>query len=156
MKRTIALLAASLTACAMSPVLDVGKVNGPPTPVQAVLQAQGALDRLVYWGGEIAKLDNLSEATEIRVIARPLRGDGRPKGDTDSLGRFVATQRGFLEPYDHTPGRLVTVVGRVSEFRSDETGGTVPVVQIDQMRLWPRQDATRPAIGIGIGIGIGF
>jgi outer membrane lipoprotein len=120
------------------------------------LLQDGARDQRVYWGGEIAKLDNLPESTELLVIARPLRGDGRPKGDTESLGRFVATQRSFLEPYDHAPGRLVTVVGRVSGSRPEENGAAVPVVQIEQMRLWPRQDTTRPAVGIGIGIGIGF
>jgi outer membrane lipoprotein len=156
MTRIAVLLALLLCACAMAPVLDIGKVNGPASPAQAALQPEGARDRLVYWGGEIAKLENLPDTSEFTVIARPLRGDGRPKGETESLGRFVATRRGFLEPYDHAPGRLATVVGRVSGFRPDETGAPLPVVEVEQMRLWPRQDTARPAIGIGIGIGIGF
>jgi outer membrane lipoprotein len=156
MKQAPILCAALLGACAMAPALDTSGVNGPPTPAQAASQGDPARDRRVYWGGEIADLVNLPETTELRVVARPLRGDGRPLGDGESLGRFVAVERGFLEPYDHAPGRLVTVVGRVSQFRPDESGKPVPVVQVEQFRLWPRQDTSRPAIGIGIGIGIGF
>lgn len=156
MKHAPYLLSALLCACAMTPVLDTRQVNGPPTPALAARQQDDARDRLVYWGGAIARFENLPDTTELTVVARPLRGDGRPKGDAESLGRFVASQRGFLEPYDHAPGRLVTVVGRVSGFRPDEAGAPVPVVQVAQMRLWPRQDTARPAIGIGIGIGIGF
>lgn len=156
MKFIPVLLGLLLGACAMTPALDIGKVNGPASPAQASRQQEDARERRVYWGGEISRLENLPDTTELTVIARPLRGDGRPKGDTESLGRFVATRRGFLEPYDHAPGRLVTVVGRVSGFRPDEAGAPAPVVEVEQMRLWPRQDTARPAIGIGIGIGIGF
>jgi outer membrane lipoprotein len=97
----------------------------------------------------------------VQVLAYPLYGDGSPNRDLAATGRFLAVYRSYLEPLDYAAGRLLTVVGTVSGLRADtvgQAGYRLPVIQAEQLYLWPKhhRNASDTLFGIGIGIGIGL
>ena len=146
------------------------RADSGPTPTQVIAsgQARGA----VHWGGQIVAVKNLRERTLIEVLALPLDSSGRPLLEAQSEGRFVVNRRGFLEPHEYAPNRLLEVRGQLDGFTSGQVGESAyryPVVNGDQLVLWPEpavgygRAAPRINFGIGagsygsgVGIGIGF
>lgn len=148
------LLAVLLAGCATSPFADAGHV-APLGPADAV-RGQVAPGQRVLWGGRIVGVHNAAEGTELEVLALPLDRSDRPRASAEGGVRFVVRYAGFLEPVNHAPGRLVTVLGRydglvertVGDYRVEQ-----PVLDARRIQLWPLHDA-RPRTRVGIGIGI--
>jgi outer membrane lipoprotein len=118
-----------------------------------------SLTGTVVWGGRILETANLATGTELLVLAVPLSGGNVPRVDGQSLGRFIAVHPGYLEPLDFAPGRYVSLAGRLGgisdawEFEGDPVA--LPVVDIRQIHLWPRDPAswqTRFSLGVAIDI----
>lgn len=67
------------------------------------------------WGGKIVSVVNKKEVSEIEVVFFPENSFGKPKTGMPSAGRFKAVVEGFVDPLVFEEGRLITVVGEVSE-----------------------------------------
>lgn len=150
-----------LIGCATVSKLDVSRVNSLAMPNEVARQSDGAVGKTVQWGGEIIAASNRQDSTEVQVLAYPLYGDGSPNRELDATGRFLLVYRGYLEPLDYAAGRQMTAVGTVSELRADavgQAGYRLPVIQAEQLYLWPKhhRNTSNTLFGIGIGIGIGL
>lgn len=152
---------AAVTGCATTPPLDLTGVDREVTPVQAMAQPGEARGQRVLWGGVIVGSRNLTSGTELEVLAYPLTSAGKPDRNADPTRRFLLTHAGYLEPVDYGPGRLVSAVGKVAgarEGKVGETPYTYPLLEAEQVHLWPRESARRtdPSVHFGVGVGVIF
>ena len=93
----------------------------------------------VRWGGTVAEIRNRPDHTELEIVARPLGGDGRPREEDRSAGRFIARVPAFLDPAIYERGRLVTVAGEITGLRRGTVGEypyRFPVVAVFAHHLW--------------------
>ena len=137
----------------------------PSGPIPSQLSAtadQSVKGQVLTWGGSVVSIKNLKDHTLLEVMAYPLATDGKPRTDLQSQGRFLADYKGFLEPTEYRPGRLVTVTGPMLGYKDGKVGEAdyrYPALQVDEMKLWDRQATTggwsRPAINVGVGVGSG-
>lgn len=91
------------------------------------------------WGGVIAKVENLPDATMLEVLHYPLRGYGRPVSGDESMGRFRVYVDGFLDPMVFESGRAVTFSGDligVEEGAVGEHRYVFPTLQSKGYHLW--------------------
>lgn len=147
-----------LSACATPPLAPVQD----PAVSPSAAAAGGTIGAMQIWGGVVVEVRNLEDATWIQVVSYPLRGqEPRTGGTTD--GRFLLTVPGFLDPVDHRVGRWLTARGRISGFEDGRIGEVpyrFPVLEVEQLHLWPDGPAGEPrgwgGVRFGIGIGIGL
>lgn len=147
-----------LTACASAPPIDMAGADAALTPKQALANIDAARGRRVAWGGVIVNTRNLKETTEIEVLGYPLDKSGRPEIGDAAQARFLLEQAGYLEAADYGAGRLVSAVGTVTGTRQGLVGEapyTYVVLQVDQLHLWPANEAGRTDSNVHFGIGIG-
>lgn len=148
-----------LVACSSTPkVADDADRN--TTPVQAATADPPLLDQRLQWGGVIVSTQNLPENTELQILAYPLKTNGRPDVTAAPNGRFIAQHPGYLESADYAAGRQLTATGALSEIRQGEVGEAAyrfPILQADELVLWPRESEgeTKPRVNFGIGVGSG-
>jgi outer membrane lipoprotein len=138
---------------------DIGNADPRVTPVEAAKDVAGMLNHTVAWGGLIAAAKNLKDKSELEVVGYPLDSERHPDSDAKPTGRFLVIQTGYLETADYAPGRLITVVGTVTETRSGTVGEAkyiYPVVVATKLQLWPKPSTDRrePSFHFGIGVGI--
>jgi outer membrane lipoprotein len=162
MRRTslypLLLLLGLLTACAGGPRFNLDGVDNTLTPSGAVQDMAQARDHVVYWGGSIIATTNLKDSTRIEVLAYPMDSHGLPDLSEPAQGRFILMQSGYLEAADYAPGRLVSVVGKLTQTHSTRIGEAqtvFAVVQVQQLHLWPpdaRRSRTQFHFGVGVGI----
>jgi outer membrane lipoprotein len=117
--------------------------------------------RLVVVGGEVLSAKRLKSGTRIEVLQIPLTSAQEPGTDrTASEGRFLATQRDFLDPATIPHGTRVTIVGEVTGGTTlplDETDYTYPTLEIRHLKVWPApltaagKPSPRTAPGLGLG-----
>lgn len=151
------LLPLLLATCSTSP-LDTGQRPVSDTGPAHVLDNPSRVGDTVVWGGEIVAVRNLEGATELAVSSRPLDRGDRPRVRADGGVRFIAVHPGFLEPVNYARGRFVTVLGvvrGVEERPVDEYSYRHPVVDIEEIHLWPTdpsdwQSRTRFSVGVGV------
>jgi outer membrane lipoprotein len=135
-----------LSGCSSMPAAIRGDFSASPSlpGVQASLEQWRG--QRVRWGGQVARVKNRATETWVEVVARRLDADGLPGGP--SQGRFFAVFKGFLDPAHFTPGRELTVVGRVKDLVVEKIGDypyQFPVVSVEAYHLWP---PPRPAAEI--------
>lgn len=138
---------------------DIGNADARVTPTEAAKNVPGMLNHTVAWGGLIAVTRNLKDKTEIEVVAYPLDSQNAPDRYAAPTGRFIVVQTGYLETADFAPGRLITVVGTVTEARSGTVGEAkfvYPVVLASKLNLWPQPYGERRERNIHFGIGVGI
>ena len=89
------------------------------SPAVADIQKSEALadDTEVFWGGSIIETKNSGANTTVKVLAKPLHRDGSPRTGDATLGRFLISFEGFLDPVVYAPGRMLTVTGSVVDRR---------------------------------------
>jgi outer membrane lipoprotein len=151
------IVATLLGACATP--YDIGNADPRITPVEAARDVGGMLNHTVAWGGLIAAAKNLKDKSELEVVAYPLDSRNAPDNSAKPTGRFIVVQPGYLETADFAPGRLITVVGTVTETRTGTVGEAryvYPVVVASKLQLWPRPYRDRRDSNIHFGIGIGI
>ena len=141
-----------------------GVVSSGPVPARLSATADpGVKGQVLTWGGSVISIKNLKDRTLLEVMSYPLASDGKPRTDLPSQGRFIADYKGFLEPAEYQPGRLVTVTGPMLGYTDGKVGEAdyrYPALRADEMRLWDRQAAgsrnwKRPAVNLGVGVGGG-
>lgn len=158
MKRTTLYLSAALllSACAATPEFDTRGADLATTPQQAASASEAQTGSRHLWGGIIIASSNLKEATQLEILAYPLDNKQKPDGNKAPLGRFLAREAGYLETAIYAPGRAVTVLGTLREIQHGRIGEaeySYPVLQIDQLHLWPRPgEAGDTQIHFGIGV----
>lgn len=151
-------LCALLTACASTPPLKMEGADLTLRPGQAVASPETTRGRRVAWGGIVVATHNLKKTTEIEVLSYPLNGSGRPDTSARPEHRFLMVRSGYLEPTDYRAGRLLTAVGVLAGTRRGLVGEAAyvyPVLEADELYLWPVDEAGRRDSNVHFGIGIG-
>ncbi len=155
-------LAALLASCAAAPISPevLGQVNKEITMAELVANPQAHAGQVVLLGGYIIQTRNLPEASEVEVLEAGLDGDQRPQGEDTSQGRFLARLPGWRDPAIFSPGRQITVAGRVSGSQRRPVGQVqyrYPVLEALDWHLWPgRQADGYPNVFFSIGVGTAF
>ena len=97
----------------------------------------------------------MKEGTRIEILQLPFTSSLRPTLDlSKSQGRFVAMQKEFLDPATIPAGTFVTITGEVTgsvTMPLDEMEYTYPIVDIKNLRVWPRDEETYPRVRPYIG-----
>jgi outer membrane lipoprotein len=154
---TLCLLATVLAACASGPQFSTLGVDLGMNPRRAAAGAVSLRGQSVLWGGLVVASRNRALATEVEVLAYPLDGSQRPDLEARALGRFIAAREGFVETLDFAPRRLVTVKGYLSGTRPGRIGEypyTYPVLQVEDLYLWPKEDGLAAPARLHFGIGV--
>jgi outer membrane lipoprotein len=154
----IFLIALLLTACATTPPIEMAGVDPTLTPDKALSDIDAARGKRVAWGGAIVNTKNLKDTTEIEVLGYPLAKDGRPDLRAGPQHRFLLVRQGYLEAADYRNGRLVSAVGAVNGTRKGMVGEApyvYPVLQAEEIYLWPLEEARSNNSGVNFGIGVG-
>jgi outer membrane lipoprotein len=154
-----AMLAAGLLLAACATRFDIGDADIRTLPEQAAAELAAVRGKSVAWGGTVVGTRNLADHTQLEILAYPLDARNRPDRDARPGGRFLALHSGYLETADYKEGRLVTVVGTVTETRTGSVGEAryvYPVVKVSRLQLWPtpEQEAAQPQFHFGVGVGI--
>ena len=158
-------LSGVLAGCATSPI----ELEQPTSSV-SVTQARASLEdgdtstltspeANVLWGGTVLSVSNLTDSTQVEIMGFPLDRQQRPTTGHTPQGRFVASYEGFVEPLDFPIGRVVTLLGSIS----DPIRGTIgeveyvyPAINVIDSHLWTEQElAPKPRVSFGIGINLG-
>ena len=128
------------------------------TPIEVANAPQRYHDAGIVWGGKILGVRNRAEVTEVEIVAYPLDRAQRPDPGAQTLGRFVISLPGFVEPLDYPPGRFVTLQARVAGTevaRIDEHDVVLPIVGSANVHLWPVNfpyDGSHWSFGVGVGV----
>ncbi len=133
------------TGCASTMPKNITQAPAEDLSVAAVrADITEHLGRTVRWGGTIIDINHDEETSQLEIIARDLRRDGRPSDADSSPGRFIVEADGFLDPAIFTLGREITVFGTVTGAAQGQLGSrsySYPVVQLQEYQLWRRLDA---------------
>lgn len=153
------LLALLLSACASSPKV-ADNVERGITPQQAAAMELKQSATPLQWGGVIVETRNLTDSTELQILAYPLKSNGRPNVSESPTGRFIVQQPGYLESVDYRKGRQVTATGNLTAKRSGKVGEAnyiFPVLGTDELVLWPEESQRKanPRVNFGLGVGSG-
>lgn len=153
---SLILLAGLLAGCASSPDFDTAQVDKSLTPRSVVAEPELSRGKIALWGGTILDTQNQKDMTRLEVLAYPLNSYQRPLLESQPLGRFIISYKGYLEPTSFAQGRLVTVIGSVGDSQSGKVGDssyTYPVIDAQQVHLWSQDDSsTRTSFHLGIGV----
>jgi outer membrane lipoprotein len=154
---TVVLLAACAPAPIYKPAADV--ITAPP--FQVAQSPEQFAHRQVIWGGRIVAVTNLSDHSEVELLAYPLDSSQRPKANDSGNGRFIAVMPGYVESLDYPAGGLMTVSGTLSGSRAGKVGKAdyvFPLVQADQSHVWTAEEMNKGQnnvhFGLGVGVGI--
>ena len=102
----------------------------------------------VIVGGEILSTAPRPGETVIELLARRLDDDGSPERDDRSPGRLLLRSPDFLDPAVYAAGRRITVIGEVIGAEDRKVGDLpyrYPVVKVERIRLWAREELAGPA-----------
>jgi outer membrane lipoprotein len=144
-----------LAGCASTPVFDVTQVDNSLIPKNVAAEPSAYLGKSVLWGGIILDTKNLSDSTQVEVLAYPLSRDQRPQSNNRPLGRFLINQEGFLDPAIYAQGQNLTVLGSVDNNQQGKVGEssyTYPVINAEQLQLWSAQIENQTRFSFGLGV----
>jgi outer membrane lipoprotein len=117
--------------------------------------------KTVLFGGDIIETKNLPDKTLIVVLQHPLGTRDKPAAGDVSEGRFIIQAPGFLDPAIYSPGRKITVAGKVvgKDVRPlGEIEYTYPIIEKRELYLWPEEksqpEESKVHFGVGIGVGL--
>ncbi len=159
MRLLIGLLILLVTGCATGPKFPLSADTADLTPHQVAADETRYVGQTIVWGGLIIEATNLAEKTRLIVLAYPLDRHQAPKLFTEPIGRFIAYRSGYLETADFAPQRRITVLGKIQGIEEGNVGEAryqYPVIQAQQLYLWPKSQRVNaePSIHIGIGFSI--
>lgn len=110
-------------------------------------------------GGRIIEVKTSPSLSEIFVLQLALDTGGRPVNPDQSEGRFIVQTKQFLDPAIYQKDMLLTVVGTLKGSKVESIGGleySYPLIELIEIKLWPKEMQTRPMIHFGIGVGTSF
>lgn len=149
------LFTALLTGCATTPDFDTTQVDQSLTPQSVIAEPEASSGKIALWGGVILSTKNLETSTQIEVLAYPLNASHKPMQDSKPLGRFIIQHKGYLEPATYEQGRLISVLGSVSDSKKGKVGEseyTYPVITARQIHLWTVGGEPQTSFHFGIGV----
>jgi outer membrane lipoprotein len=118
--------------------------------------------RTVLLGGEILSAKLTRDGTEFEVLQLPVTADDPPaERRSESQGRFLALDRGVMDPASLPAGTRVTLVGEVKgdEVRPlDESTYRYLTIDVKHLHVWDPdvyRDRSRSSVGVGMGFGFG-
>jgi outer membrane lipoprotein len=114
---------------------------------------------VVMIGGRIIETKTSPSLSEIFVLQLALDTGGRPVNPDQSEGRFIVQTKQFLDPAIYQKDMLLTVVGTLKGSKVGSIGGleySYPLIELIEIKLWPKEMQTRPMIHFGIGVGTSF
>lgn len=154
-------IALVLVACAPAPIYKPSTTAVAAVPAQVALSPDRYAGGSVIWGGRIVQVSNLSDHSEVEVLAYPLDGSQRPRTSDNGNGRFIVEMPGFVEPLSFPPGALITVSGKISGSHAGTVGEAnyvFPVVSSTQAHVWTPSElsAGRNNVSFGVGLGVGI
>ncbi len=154
-------IALALVACAPAPIYKAAPTAVIVTPMQVSQTPERYTSGDVIWGGRIVQVTNLSDHSEVEVLAYPLDGSQRPKANDSGNGRFIVAMSGYVEPLDYPSGSLITVSGKLNGSRAGKVGEAdyvFPLVSAVQSHVWTRKelDQGRNNVSFGLGVGVGI
>jgi outer membrane lipoprotein len=156
MRLPVLVAVAALAGCA-APVFK----DAPPsvaTPLDVASAPERYHDTDIVWGGKILGVRNRAETTDVEIVAYPLDRAQRPDPGAQTLGRFVISLPGFVEPLDYPAGRYLTLRGRVAGSQIahiDEHDIVLPIVGNANVHLWPVNfpyDGSHWSFGVGVSV----
>lgn len=99
-----------------------GEVD-PEVALEAVFTDPKAYEgKMVMLAGVIVSAENTEAGTYIEVVQKPMDFRGRPKKSDLSYGRFFVIYEGYLDITIYSPGRGVTVAGKVMGKKVKQIG----------------------------------
>jgi len=113
---------------------------------------------VVMIGGRIIEAKTSPSLSEIFVLQLAL-DTGRPVNPDQSEGRFIVQTNQFLDPAIYQKDMLLTVVGTLKGSKVESIGGfqyIYPLIELIEIKLWPKGMQTRPMIHFGFGVGTSF
>ncbi|HEV7489190.1 MAG TPA: Slp family lipoprotein [Rhodanobacteraceae bacterium] len=149
---------ALLSGCAAPVFKDAPAIVATPVDIASEPERYHGAD--VIWGGKIIDVRNLTDTTEVEVVAYPLDASQRPDQNAPTSGRFIVAIPGYVEPFDFPTGRFVTLRGRVDGTRVtrvDEHEVAFPLVADANVHVWPANfpyEQSRVHFSFGLGVGI--
>jgi len=102
----------------------------------------------VMVGGAILSTQPRTGETEIELLGQRLQSDGVPELGDQSPGRLLLRSPDFLDPAVYSAGRRITVIGTVTGVEDRKVGEVpyrYPVIQVERIRLWPKEFVVSPA-----------
>ncbi len=114
---------------------------------------------VIILGGRIIETKASSPLSELTVLQLALGSSGRPENLDQSEGRFIVQTNQLLDPAIYQKDMLLTVVGTLKGSKVLSIGGfeyTYPLVELVEIKLWPKGMQIRPIIHFGIGLGTSF
>jgi outer membrane lipoprotein len=148
---------ATLAGCATPVFKDAPPAAATPAEIAAAPERYHGLD--IVWGGKIVDVRNLPDSTEVQIVAYPLDSAQRPDPNAPTLGRFIVTLPGYIEPFDFPAGRFVTLRGQIAGSRTlpiDEHDLVLPVVADASVHHWPVNfPYEEPRVHFSLGVGVG-
>ncbi len=147
-----------LTACASAPEFNTAQVDKTLIPSSVSAEPELHTGKTVLWGGIILNTENLSEMTQIEVLAYPLNSIYRPLTSAEPLGRFLIRHPGYLEPATYAQGRELTLIGKVEGVSTGNVGESkysYSIIGSDQLHLWSK-DKQRNSTSFHFGVGVGL
>lgn len=154
-------IALALGACVPTPLFREAPAEPSPAPRDVAAQIASQMNRSVLWGGMVIELTEFEGYVEIEILGFPTDRQGRPIPQARDGGRFIALRAGRVDAAEVTPGRFLTLTGRITgerEMRLGEQPVSVPEVDAREIHLWPRDWNTReqPRVSVGVGVRGGF
>lgn len=153
--------AALLAACAPPPLYKGGPGVTHATPRKVAATPNDYSQAQVVWGGTIIGVRNLSNRTDIEILAYPLDSSQRPRMKSEAQGRFIAELPGFVEPMNYPAGAPLTVRGQIAGTQAglvDHATYVYPMVLVRKgdLHLWTPQemDQGHPHFSFGVGVGM--
>jgi outer membrane lipoprotein len=114
---------------------------------------------VIILGGRIIETKASYPLSELTVLQLALGSSGRPENLDQSEGRFIVQTNQLLDPAVYQKDMLLTVVGTLKGSKVLSIGGfeyTYPLVELIEIKLWPKGMQIRPIIHFGIGVGTSF
>ncbi len=114
---------------------------------------------VIMLGGKIIETKTSSSLSELIVLHLALDSSDRPVNLDQSEGRYIVQTKQILDPEIYKKDMLFTVVGTLKGSKVLPIGDldyTYPLVDLIEIKLWPKGMRTRPIIHFGIGVGTSF
>ncbi|NOQ20211.1 MAG: Slp family lipoprotein [Desulfobacterales bacterium] len=113
-----------------------------------LLEKDKYMGNTVILGGYILEIQNLADKSLIKVLQVPLGFGEKPKSKDLSEGKFIISQKGFLDPEIYNKDRRITVagtiVGAVVE-KIDDYPQPYLKIESREIYLWPEEAYYYPA-----------
>ncbi len=115
----------------------------PPIQFKTLLlEKDKYMGNTVILGGYILETKNLADKSLIKVLQVPLGSGEKPQSKDLSEGRFIISQKGFLDPEIYNKDRKITVAGTITGTvveKIDDYPQPYLKIKSREIYLWPKE-----------------